>query len=72
MAGHQILIHKIQLLSKKGAKLNINKILSKKDASNNYKKSLPHTETKTSTTNKQLPSLDEKRAVSDEKVNSSC
>merc|ERR1712224_412047 len=59
------------MFSKKGAKLNMNKILSKKDASNNYKKSLPHTERKTSITNKQLPSLDEKRTVSDENVNSS-
>jgi len=51
--------------------LNINKILCKKDASNNCKKSLPHTERKTSTTNQQLPSLDENCVVSDEKVNSS-
>merc|ERR1712224_1006676 len=64
-------ISNTNMFSKKGAKLNINKILSKKDASNNYKMSLPHTERKTSTTNKQLPSLDEKRAVSNEKVNSS-
>jgi len=59
------------MFSKKGAKLNINKILSKKDACNNHEKSLLHTERKISTTNKQLPSLDEKRSVADENVNSS-
>jgi len=58
------------MFSRKGAKVNINKILSKKGANNNYKKSLPHTKRKTSTTNKQLSSLDEKPAVSDIKFTS--
>ena len=60
-----------KMFSKKGAELYTNKIISEKDASNYYKKSLPYSERKTSTTNKQLPYLDEKRTVSDENVNSS-
>ena len=60
-----------KMFSKKGAELFTNKIISEKDASNYYKKSLPHSERKTSTTNKQLPYLDEKRTVSDENVISS-
>ena len=60
-----------KMFSKKGAELYTNEIISEKDASNYYKKSLPHSERKTLTTNKQLPYLDEKRTVSDENVNSS-
>ena len=60
-----------KMFNRREAELNTSKILSKKDASNNHKKSLPHSERKTSTTNKQPLYLDEKRAVSDEKVNSS-